>query len=141
MHVFESAGLGVAPFRVSQFIEMGGNCAYCGTKIKLSCVVSDADGKTFVVGSDCVRKTGDKGIVKQLSDAEKRRRAEARKRAWVEECKFFASAAETFRPIRAALEAQPHPRIDGKVLSNYVDFLIANRSGYKILQAILKKYT
>jgi hypothetical protein len=76
-HCFEAAGLGIPPFSVSGFekrvyqacpgaaVQPGASCAYCGTGIIYCCVIKDAHGKTFVVGSDCVQKTGDAGIIRQ----------------------------------------------------------------------------
>jgi hypothetical protein len=68
-HPFEKAGLGYAPFRCvgcrENWFEMpgfgrkpGGTCDYCGTGILYEFVIKSADGKSFVVGCDCVRKTG-----------------------------------------------------------------------------------
>lgn len=68
-HPFEAAGLGRAPFRFVRLFEAthethpghhvaGGTCDFCGTAIKHCCEVASADGNTFVVGRDCVRKVG-----------------------------------------------------------------------------------
>lgn len=75
-HVFEAAGLGLAPFRFVGVVEKvyvagdeakpGGVCAYCGTGIRYCCIVKSSDGKQFLVGSDCVEKTNDKGLVKSV---------------------------------------------------------------------------
>ncbi len=89
VHVFESAGLGKAPFTwVGYHEERGGKvteingvtvtvgapgqplgtCAFCGTGIAICCEIVSADGKSFVVGSDCVLKTGDKGLKVQVDE-------------------------------------------------------------------------
>jgi hypothetical protein len=68
-HPFEKAGLGRAPFCCvgcrENWFEMpgfgrkpGGSCNYCGTGILYEYVIKSADGKSFVVGCDCVEKTG-----------------------------------------------------------------------------------
>lgn len=69
MHPFEKAGLGKAPFhcvghRENRF-EMpgfgwkpGGCCHYCGTGILHEYIIRSVDGAEFVVGSDCVERTG-----------------------------------------------------------------------------------
>lgn len=75
IHKFQRVGLGDAPFRVVGFTEIvyqacpgapvqaGGSCAYCGTGIRYAAKILSADGKRFVVGMDCVNKTGDAGLV------------------------------------------------------------------------------
>lgn len=81
-HCFEKAGLGLAPFRcVGMHTEVGprhladgtqvgapgqpmGCCNYCGTGILYCFEIVAADGKAFIVGSDCVFKTGDAGLTK-----------------------------------------------------------------------------
>ena len=69
LHPFERAGLGRAPFRCTgvreNWFEMpgfgrkpGGCCNYCSTGILYEYSILSADGKTFIVGSDCVKRTG-----------------------------------------------------------------------------------
>lgn len=68
LHPFEQAGLGLAPFyfvalrknvysAAPGHTQAGGSCDYCGTGIMYECVIKSSDGKEFVVGMDCVRKT------------------------------------------------------------------------------------
>lgn len=70
-HPFTRAGLGQAPFRCKavrtnwfsppgfpEAAKPGGSCQYCGTGILYEFVIQSADGREFVVGSDCVRRTG-----------------------------------------------------------------------------------
>jgi hypothetical protein len=76
LHVFERAGLGKAPFRCIGVeyktyqahpgapVQVGGSCDYCGTGISIHCQIKGADGRVFKVGSDCVAKTGDAGLLK-----------------------------------------------------------------------------
>lgn len=80
-HVFERAGLGVAPFTFvgcehktyqacpGAPIQPGGACAYCGTGIVVHCIIRDANGREFAVGNECVRKTGDAGLRKDQNKA------------------------------------------------------------------------
>lgn len=86
VHVFEAAGLGKAPFAFIACYEdrgpkaMGngvtvgapgqpmGTCAYCGTGIAYCCQIESSDGKTFVVGTDCVAKTGDAGLKAKVDE-------------------------------------------------------------------------
>ncbi len=88
VHVFEAAGLGKAPFTwVGYFEDRGGKqmttanglvvtvgspgqpmgtCDYCGTAIAICCRIQSSDGKSFIVGSDCVAKTNDAGLKAQV---------------------------------------------------------------------------
>lgn len=99
VHIFEQAGLGVAPFRLvrveerlfqaapGEAVRAGASCDFCGTAIRYACIVRDAEGREFKVGSECVRKTGDAGMMKKLSAEEStRRKAQAaeKDRLWVE---------------------------------------------------------
>ncbi|HEU01417.1 hypothetical protein LCGC14_0273200 [marine sediment metagenome] len=102
-HVFETAGLGASPFRfvgfedsaakvntedgmvrttvdgLDIFTKPGGSCDYCGTYIVQFCWIKSADGKRFKVGTSCVSKTGDKGLVDRAKRAAGRvRRAKAK---------------------------------------------------------------
>ena len=82
MHTFEISGLGKAPFVVVQpkINAMEANlgrvwyCEHCGTTIKNRHFIKSADGKIFTVGIDCLRKTGDQGLI----EGEKRLRSEAK---------------------------------------------------------------
>lgn len=92
IHVFEKAGLGKAPFRLSAIFERkfqaytgapvkpGGTCEYCGQGILVCCQITDAEGRTFEVGSDCVLKTGDTGLRKVVNE-ERNRKARERNAA------------------------------------------------------------
>lgn len=68
IHKFEQAGLGLAPFSYVGMHEKvyvpcpgapaqpAGTCQYCGNGIRYCCNIRSADGKEFIVGTDCVRK-------------------------------------------------------------------------------------
>lgn len=69
--------LGQAPFRVVGFREIvikhgdgstqaGGTCEHCGTGIRYASIIQDANGREFKVGSECVKKTGDAKLVKEV---------------------------------------------------------------------------
>lgn len=102
-HVFEAAGLGRAPFRIINVEERRGPlqwvdergithitgspgqpmgvCDYCGTGIAECWVIESADRKRFIVGCDCVRKTGDSGLQQSMNrklTAQRNARADAR---------------------------------------------------------------
>src|SRR5574342_1408292 len=86
IHVFERAGLGKAPFKLMRVeertyqacqgapVQPGTCCDFCMTAIRITCIIRDARGHEFKVGSDCVRKTGDQGLVRKLTDAQREKR-------------------------------------------------------------------
>lgn len=99
IHAFEIAGLGKAPFRCVGIRENwffipgvpgskkpGGTCRFCGACIAHEYEILSADGKRFVVGCDCVHKTGDRGLIDAAKVAQKKRRQELadakRQAAW-----------------------------------------------------------
>lgn len=105
IHPWERAGLGKAPFRwlgvsnrvgpirIAQAdgttLELGapgqpmGSCAYCLQGIAECHSIKSADGKTFTVGCDCVRRVsepGDPVLTKAEAAAKKLRNGKARAR-------------------------------------------------------------
>jgi hypothetical protein len=91
VHCFEAAGLGRAPFHCVGVASIPsaslaehnpsaynnamamlprdyccGTCAYCGTALMHNFMINSADGRKFVVGCDCVRRTGDAGLHKEV---------------------------------------------------------------------------
>lgn len=95
---WESMGLGKAPFKVVGMYELPskslaehnptayenalrgaphgfrpGTCGVCGTALTLNYMIQSADGQKFCVGCECVQKTGDTRVVKEM-DAERRKR-------------------------------------------------------------------
>jgi hypothetical protein len=70
-HPFELAGMGVGPFRfvgmvsipspsLPRSLENGcGTCANCGQAITNVCIIENAQGDKYGVGTDCVLKTDD----------------------------------------------------------------------------------
>jgi hypothetical protein len=106
IHCFEAVGLGKAPFRFVAVTERrGSSCDYCGHDIRWECWVSDAEGRTFKVGNECIKKSGDEGLIERATlerrriDREKRRakalekqKAEAEKQAAIREAKRAAMA-------------------------------------------------
>lgn len=89
-HAFEVAGLGVAPFICVGSTEMvhdngdgttkaGGSCDFCGTGIRTACIIKSADGRQFKVGTDCVKKTGDEGLINMTRRAKREAKAAAQR--------------------------------------------------------------
>ena len=127
IHRFEAAGLGKAPFRfigvetnsdraaLNREAESNGlmfttnyctSCDFCGMAINDAYRLQSADGNRFKVGCECVKKTGDAGIVRQIDETRKRLAREkrhAREAARIVEGKAWIVAN------RARLEATPHP--------------------------------
>lgn len=131
IHCFEAAGLGKAPFSYEGVVHQdmaygerilgtiggcmmttkpGGTCDYCGTYIVNMFRVRSADGKTFKVGCDCIRKTGDDGLIrrveKDVKAADKKRR-EDRKTAKLLAAKEYCLS--TIPANRGTLASLPHP--------------------------------
>lgn len=61
-HLFETAGLGQAPFKFLGVNVESSSCQYCATAIMFQFWLESADGKKFYVGSDCIFKSGDAGL-------------------------------------------------------------------------------
>lgn len=152
IHCFEQRGLGKAPFRYVGMVaqEMrygervvvvngiecttkpGGTCDYCGTYIVNMFRIESADGKQFKVGCECVKKTGDSGLIKVVSEDKKKletARRRARKLAKEDADKQFYFQHRKSSCPKAA--AQPHPNKHlaqrGKTMLDYIDFLAATR--------------
>lgn len=125
-HKWQEQGLGVAPFRAVCVISLPdrslaeantsvyntmmaeacqeargfgvglGTCDSCGMALQNNFVIRDANGKHFVVGCDCVRKTEDAKLVDRAEYLEKQRqkaiREAKRQAAW--EARRAAQEAE-----------------------------------------------
>jgi len=133
IHQFEQAGLGKAPFRYVGFrerrgpekildkdgkwhgLECGapgqpmGTCAYCGQGIAICCEIVSSDGKRFVVGSDCVEKTGDAGLRKVKTDVAKFKAAASKARE-EERIVAFHRRLQNDGPLGELLNSKPHPQ-------------------------------
>lgn len=95
IHVFEKSGCGIAPFKLIGMWQMPskslqeanpdaynnairtapikgiGCCAHCWTGIIYHYIIQDVNGKQFVVGSECVNKTGDSGLISRIKEMKK----------------------------------------------------------------------
>lgn len=158
VHCFEKAGLGIAPFYcvglasipsaslASQNVEaynnalrdlpqgIGcGSCCYCGTAIIHNFIIKSSDNRRFVVGCDCVAKTGDLGLVKQVR-AERLRVVQARREAsrslkrserealWAAE---RVARAETFKVEHADLVKRAEPFMENNFLGDVITRALA----------------
>ena len=128
-HIFERAGFGIAPFTFKSVEEKlfvvpgaapraGGSCDYCSTSIRWAHWIVSADGNRFKVGSECVKKTGDKGLIR-IVNAEISKRKKANDQARVE------AALEHLAEKEEALTSKPHPKgWEGKTLLDYVNWMM-----------------
>lgn len=119
-HAFEVAGLGAGPFRFVGMREnaiqhadgtsqAGGTCDYCGTGIRFECCIRSADGKMSVVGTDCINKVGDAGLLKAYKTSAEFRTHQAKLRH-ARAQRIAAECRELIAKHADALRAQPHPR-------------------------------
>ncbi len=154
IHKFEKAGLGKAPFTLvdvwnapsrslaeanpeayNRAISEGPrttsgrgfcSCHYCGHEILTHCVIEGSDGARFFVGSDCVAKTGDKGLIIRVMTEIKKKQKDRRRELDQQKIEEFASLMRT-PEIRDILEKLPHPNAHfasrGKTLLNWADFM------------------
>lgn len=125
VHMFEGAGLGEAPFKCVSVTAEGGACQFCGTPILYRFYLRGADGKVFFVGSDCVKKTGDVGLIAYVEQELKRRIRE--QKASLAERKIAAlEAAIMDEPTAVKIRAIPHPsqffRNQGKTYLDYIQY-------------------
>lgn len=150
VHKFELAGLGKAPFYFVEAKELhygnasvgqdfGGSCEYCGHYIRVGFFVKSSDNKTFVVGSDCIKKVGDKGLIKRVNQelAEKKRKADS---AAVSELR--QAVIDRNEEVVSLLDSQPHPFMTGKTMFEYADYIFTHgwtiTSGKRVLTAFRK---
>ena len=153
IHLFEKAGLGMAPFRiVGVEIRVGpvkvhegngcetwvgapgqpmGKCDYCGEGISECWVIRSKDGREFEVGCVCVNKTGDSGLRSEMAPLKtKMRNARADERIG-----RARRLLESMSDVRDLLKASPHPNAhfasQGGTLLDWVRFMLekAGRSG------------
>lgn len=83
IHCFEQNGLGQAPFTYLYCVDTGrcsATCQHCGTGIRYKFFIRSADNQTFYVGSDCVMRSGDGGLI-NLVKREKNRMAKEKRDA------------------------------------------------------------
>lgn len=79
-HVFQSSGLGIAPFTLSNAshpkakANLSFFCEHCGTMLKNRFFVMSSDNIVSVVGIDCLKKTGDSGLINDAKECMKKER-------------------------------------------------------------------
>lgn len=130
IHEFEIAGLGKAPFRFLYVASLPsptlaeqnpqsyqnamrdlprgialGCCSYCGHDLVHNFIVRSSDGKDFAVGSECIEKVGDKGLITAVRLHERQVRQEKRRAKEAKEQEARRAAWEENREVREAEEA------------------------------------
>lgn len=161
IHVFEERGLGKAPFKFIDVItkvgpyllkrEGGvehyvgapgqpvGSCQFCGNTIANCCVIQDANGKTFEVGSDCVFKVAinDKTMVSAVRKAVNLKAKETRHER---ERARIAWAAVNIGRVKDSWRQKLHPyksmADDGKSLWDWASWMLANAGNKGKLEVV-----
>lgn len=137
-HLFEQAGLGKAPFKLvghrenwfkaGNDVKPGGTCDYCSTGIAYEYVIESADRVRSVVGCDCILKlewVSNSTLIKQVDQI---RKEGARKRREAKLAEQIRQATEVLADpvISSFLSSQPHPKLSGKSLLDYCQWLLRN---------------
>jgi hypothetical protein len=144
-HPFEIAGMGVGPYVWAGFYEMPnvaedsaanfacgnpytdapklkaglGTCACCGMAIVNVCIVKDANGDLWGVGSDCVEKCddpslGDKAKIEIARKQRRQRQARADKQREARRVEFGAKIATDSRALPGETNAQLQARLNSE---------------------------
>jgi hypothetical protein len=141
VHVFERAGLGLKPFKCVGFevmkyqacqgapIQPGTCCDYCGTGIMNVFWIVSSDGRKFKVGCDCVYKTGDGGLVKEVKDRQRQHNRELR-------AARNARKAEERKARREALE----PELRTAFLAKHPGLAEAFETDHEIIRDIKARF-
>lgn len=147
LHKWEIAGLGQAPFKVVCIIELPsrglleqnpsaynnltsisiaqaskfnvslGTCDVCSTALNIHFVIQDADNKHFVCGSECVKKSGDLGLInkstalknarlKEIKDEKEKVEQETRRAIYKAKIQAQKLELEALEKIEAPLRLQ-----------------------------------
>ena len=103
-----------------------GSCDYCGNGIALCCQIRSADGKEFIVGSDCVRKTGDRGLCREV-DRDRRKLQVTREEGRINSMR---ERVESDADLRCMLSGKTHPQDwrheQGESLLDSVEWMMRN---------------
>jgi len=120
IHIFERAGLGKAPFRFIGCNEKwyvtaggahrqpGGSCDYCGNGILWEFWLRAADGKQFKVGSSCIDKSEDRGLIRAYKSSPAMR-AKAKAKRQAKDQQVTAQLDAIIATAADRLAAFPHP--------------------------------
>ena len=112
VHCFEESGLGVAPYKYLYCEDMGKcatSCQYCCTGIRYKHWLLSTDGKEFFVGSDCIYKSGDAGLIDIVKRAKNEKAREARRAKREAKYKAMREAYEVKQADRRLEWLNNHP--------------------------------
>ena len=118
VHRFEVAGLGLAPYRYLGCTESvfrtpdgteraGASCDYCATSIRWVYRFLSADRREFKLGSDCIAKADDAGLLRIVDREEMKRR---REKSAAKAARATDDLAATIEAKREALQSAPHSK-------------------------------
>lgn len=113
IHVFEEAGLGRAPFKYLGCIdERHQSCDYCGHEIRYNYMLESSDGRYCKVGSECILKAGDAGLIEKVTLERRRREREKRRIKAAEKAAKERAEREAKAAIQKAARETRQARID-----------------------------
>jgi hypothetical protein len=132
IHIFEAAGLGIAPFTVhSVSYEKWDSCQFCGTAIREHCYIKDSNGKIFYVVNECVYKTGDAGLVNETKLKVNKLRTERRHEKEDEKIALAQEILSSNERVKETLKNSAHTysweNTRGKSLLDYVEGIFQGR--------------
>lgn len=149
IHPFEAEGLGKAPFyfvgtyehhdtgESNGATDYGTNCDYCQAYIRNVFIVKSSDGKTFKVGSECIKKTNSEGeLLREVKIAIAEQKKAKLEQKWQEFLQNESKYAEELNKVM-------HPWISSLTMYDYA-LWIKNHSGAsdtakrKVLSAVRK---
>jgi len=161
MHVWEVCGYGKAPFHFAGYEYRvyrahpeapalpGATCQACGAGIMNVCTVRSVDGRTFVVGPECINKTGEKGILEAYKKSPAYRQRQRDQRWELARRKYSEIEGWLKDPeITAYLSSMEHPyrftdRSTGRPLTylDYADWTLGHggMQAWSWLHKLLKK--
>jgi hypothetical protein len=160
IHVFEKAGLGKAPFTLEGVdvrtycafqgapVQPGAACGYCSTGIMECCLIRSSDGKHFIVGNECVKKTYDKGLVNAAKKAVNKIHLDAKHKREAERITAARKAFTESDKVQEILVKMPHPtsygQSKGLTYADYASWMF-NHAGVsgsmkvtKVIESIIK---
>ncbi|MFK8773342.1 hypothetical protein [Aeromonas caviae] len=136
-HTFEMSGLGKAPFKAIAPCPGSKDgvfwCEHCGTGLTHRYYIKSADGIISIVGIDCLKKTGDIGLLEgtkrliKQAQSEQREAERTAKAVAAEAAERAANNGKTFAEMAEELEGK---------MSEMSDSYISRIYDHKVLQAL-----
>lgn len=129
MHTFQQSGLGQPPYNVihpkQHAIEKGKMfwCEHCGTTIIHRHFIKSSDGKVSIVGIDCLKKTGDEGLVEGVKRLAREAKAQEREAQYAKaqedrlSREMEANGGKTNAELAAEIDADIEERIRGFIIA------------------------